>query len=277
MKTLPFTKMSGAGNDFVIMEAAALKGLDVKKLTIQICDRANGVGADGLLILDKSKKCDYKMRIINADGSEAEMCGNGSRCLIDYIARKKEPKNPAISLETLAGAVLGEAQKEAVRVRLSDPVDYAPNIGIMVNGRKLKVDYIDTGVPHTIVFVDDLDKIDVNTIGRAIRAHEEFKPRGTNVNFVEQIKEDLIHVRTFERGVEAETKACGTGSVASAIVTYLKANPKVKVFQNAVMHVKTTGGEMLQVSFDLANRKAANVWLKGKVNWICEGKYFLKS
>ncbi len=274
MKTLNFTKISGAGNDFVVMEASLLKGLDVKKLAVQACDRTSGIGADGLLILDKSKKADYKMRIINADGTEAEMCGNGSRCLIEYIVRNKLPKNATISLETLAGTVLGEVQKEVVKVRLSDPVDYAPNIGIILNSRKLKVDYIDTGVPHAIVFVDELEKIDVNTLGRDIRAHEEFKPRGTNVNFVEQIKEDLIHVRTFERGVEAETKACGTGSVASAIVAYLKANPKLKVFQNAIMHVKTTGGELLEVSFDLANRKATNVWLKGKVNWIAEGEYY---
>lgn len=267
--------MSGTGNDFVIMEASALKGLDVKKLAVLICNRTNGIGADGLLILDKSKRADFKMRIINADGSEAEMCGNGSRCLIDYIVRNKSPKNTSVSLETLAGIVLGEVQKDAVKVRLSDPVDYAPNIGIILNGRKLKVDYIDTGVPHTIVFVDELEKIDVNAIGRVIRTHEEFKPRGTNVNFVEQIREDLIHVRTFERGVEAETKACGTGSVASAIVAYLKANPKLKVFRNATMHVKTTGGEMLEISFDLANRKATNVWLKGKVNWIAEGEYYV--
>ncbi len=277
MKTLNFTKMSGAGNDFVIMEASALKGIDVKQLTTEVCDRTNGVGADGLLILDKSKKADYKMRIINADGSEAEMCGNGSRCLIEYIVRTKNPKNSTISLDTLAGIVLGEVLKKAVKVRLSDPRDYAPDIKIEVSDRKIKVHYIDTGVPHTIVFVDDLDKIEINTIGPMIRTHEEFKPRGTNVNFVEQIKEDLIHVRTYERGVEAETKACGTGSVASAIVTYLKANPKLKNFQNAVMQVKTTGGDILEVSFDITSGKASNVWLKGHVRLIAEGKYYFNS
>lgn len=274
MKILNFTKMSGAGNDFVIMEAFALKGIDVKQLTLEVCNRTNGVGADGLLILDKSKKADYKMRIINADGSEAEMCGNGSRCLIEYIARMKKPKNPAISLDTLAGIVRGEVFKKAVRVRLSDPRNYAPDIKIEVNERKIRVHYIDTGVPHTIVFVDDLEKIEVDPIGRTIRNHQEFVPRGTNVNFVEQIKEDLIFVRTYERGVEAETKACGTGSVASAIVTYLKANPKLKNFQNAVMQVKTTGGDILEVSFDVTNGRASNVWLKGHVRLIAEGKYY---
>ncbi|MBN1870530.1 MAG: diaminopimelate epimerase [Candidatus Omnitrophica bacterium] len=273
MKTIPFTKMAGAGNGFIIIEAR--KGLDLKKLAIAACDRTNGIGADGLLVLDKSKKADYRMRILNADSSEAEMCGNGARCLAAYIVRNKTPKKQCFSIETLAGLVLGEAKGEEAKVRLSPPKDYRANIPIMVAGRKITASYIDTGVPHTVVYVDHLKVIDVAKIGRLIRNHTKFKPRGTNVNFVEQANENLVCVRTYERGVEDETKACGTGSVASAIITYLKANPDIKNKSKAKMNVRTAGGEILEITFDLTKGKVLNVWLKGSAHFIAKGVYYV--
>ncbi len=210
--------MAGAGNDFVIVEAPFKA--DAKKLTTKVCDRTNGIGADGLLILDKSKKADYRMRIINADGSEAEMCGNGARCIASYIVKEKHPKKKLFSIETLAGIIMAEAKGEVARVRLSDPTDYRPNVHLNISGRKIHVHYIDTGVPHTIIFVDDLASINVNKIGAAVRYHKDFKPRGTNANFVEQLGENLVEVRTYERGVEDETKACGTGSVAAGLIAF---------------------------------------------------------
>lgn len=275
MKTLHFTKISGAGNDFLVLEDPKLKRLNLKKLTPKACDRTNGVGADGLLILGKSKTSDYKMRIINADGSEAEMCGNGVRCLASYIVRTHKEKKKIFSIETAAGEILVSVQGETALARLSDPADYRPDIDLNIEERTLHVQYIDTGVPHTIVFVDALKAVDVDTIGRTIRAHRHFKPRGTNVNFVEQFGPDLIHARTYERGVEGETKACGTGSVASAIVTYLKANPSTSKIKGATMNVKTSGGEILEVKFDIENGNPLNVWLKGKINWIAEGEYYV--
>ena len=220
-----FTKMAGAGNDFILIEA--LKGLDYKKLTLKICDRTNGIGADGVLVLDKSSKADYRMRIINADGSEAEMCGNGARCIAAYIVRHKKLAKKMFSIETLAGIISGEAKGETATVRLSDPRDYRPNIPLIINKRKIQAHYIDTGVPHTITYVQGLDGIPVNEIGPSIRRHEAFAPRGTNVNFVEQVGDNLVAVRTFERGVEGETKACGTGSVAAGLVSYLQFHPEV--------------------------------------------------
>ncbi len=274
MKNLSFTKMSGAGNDFIVIDAPKEK-LDLKKLAIKACDRSNGIGGDGLLVLNKSKESDYKMRIINADGSEAEMCGNGARCMAAYIVLNRKPKKKLFSMETLAGEVLAEAKGETAIVRLSNPKDYNPSITIKVNDRDLHVTYIDTGVPHTIVFVDQLPGIDVKTLGSIIRNHQQFKPRGTNVNFVEQIDAGLVAARTYERGVEDETKACGTGSVASAIVSYLKANPLVSSMKKCQMKVKTTGGEILEVTFDLHGDQITNVWLKGSARFIAKGEYFL--
>jgi len=273
MPTLPFTKMAGAGNDFIVIEAR--KGLNLKRLALRVCDRTNGIGADGLLVLDQSKKSDFQMRIINADSSEAEMCGNGARCMAAYIARHKKPSKKIFSIETLAGTILGEAKGETAVVRLSDPKDYRSNIPLTIHGQKIKVHYIDTGVPHTIVYVDHLELINVAKIGNIIRHHKKFQPRGANVNFVEQVTKNLVNARTYERGVEDETKACGTGSVAAALVTFLKANPDTRNKTKAKMKVRTTGKEILKITFDLENSQISNVWLKGSANFIAKGEYYV--
>ena len=265
--------MAGAGNDFVVIDAKP--GLNYKKLTLAACDRTNGIGADGLLILDKSRKADYKMRIINADGSEAEMCGNGGRCMAVYIQDHRKPKKKLFSIETLAGTILGQADGETAKIRLSDPQGLRTDIKITFNDRPLTVHYIDTGVPHTIIFVDGLDKIDVAGIGPSIRNHKAFAPRGANVNFVEQIGPDLVYARTFERGVEGETKACGTGSVASAIVAYIKAHPASSGKRDARMKVKTASGEILDIRFKQNGDKISDVWLKGSARFIAQGEFFL--
>ena len=265
--------MVGAGNDFIVIDAA--KGLNYKKLAGAVCSRTSGIGADGLLILEQSKKADHRMRIINSDGSEAEMCGNGARCMAAYIAQKKPHAKSKFTMETLAGVVSAEILKNKIRVRLSDPKDYQANIPLEINANKITVGYIDTGVPHTIVYVDHLKEMNVAAIGRVIRWHPQFAPRGTNVNFVEQIHENLVEVRTFERGVEGETRACGTGSVAAAIVTYLKANPEIKIQRHASMNVLTASGEILNVMFDFQDDFITNVWLLGSAKFIAKGDYYV--
>lgn len=272
MQKINFTKMCGAGNDFIVIDA--IKSINYKDLAIKVCDRTNGIGADGLLILDVSKKYDFKMRIINADGSEAEMCGNGARCMAAYISRNSKPKKQTFSMETLAGEILAEAKGEIAKVRLSEPKDYKENITLEVNGRLINVSFINTGVPHTIVFVDELKKIDVKKLGEIIRYHKAFEPKGTNVNFAEQIDKNLVAVRTYERGVEDETKACGTGSVAVSIVTHLKSHPELKDNKDNKMLIKTKSGEILEISFDLINGCVKNVWLKGSSKFIAKGEYY---
>jgi diaminopimelate epimerase len=281
MKKILFTKIQGAGNDFIIVNAVGaqravpLQFNKLKKLAIAMCNRHTGIGADGLLILDKSKAADYRMRIINADGSSAEMCGNGARCMAAYIVKTQKPRKKLFSIETLAGLIKAEAKGEVANVRLSDPRDYAADIPLELNGRNIRVHYIDTGVPHTIIFVNGLETIDVAAIGNPVRYHEQFKPRGTNVDFVEQLNGDCVALRTYERGVEGETLACGTGSVAAALVGYLQANPDVQTKRNARMKVRTASGEILQVTFNLREGKISDVWLKGSAKFIAKGEYYV--
>ncbi|MDE1920725.1 MAG: diaminopimelate epimerase [Candidatus Omnitrophica bacterium] len=273
MVNVPFVKMVGAGNDFIIIDAH--KNFDYAAFAKSVCARQNGIGADGVLILDKSARSDYRMRIINADGSEAEMCGNGARCMAVYIAGHKNPVKALFGMETLAGEILAEVQGETARVRLSNPKDYMPDLNITVAKQKLQVHYIDTGVPHTVLFVDGLQEVNAGSIGALIRNHPRFAPRGANVNFVERAREGMVAVRTYERGVEAETLACGTGAVASALVAYLHAHPKVKKFKGASMRVVTASKEILEITFDLdEGYKIDNVWLKGSAKLIAKGEYF---
>ncbi|MDE2027013.1 MAG: diaminopimelate epimerase [Candidatus Omnitrophica bacterium] len=273
MVSIPFVKMVGAGNDFIIIEAR--KDMDYAKFAQAACARQNGIGADGVLVLDKSAESDYRMRIINADGSEAEMCGNGARCMAAYIVANMRPVKALFGMETLAGEILAEAKGETARVRLSPPKDYMPDLNITVAKQKLQVHYIDTGVPHTVLFVDGLQEVDANSMGALIRRHPRFAPRGTNVNFVERAREGMVAVRTFERGVEAETLACGTGAVASALIAYLHAHPKLKKQKGASMKVLTQAKEILEITFDLdEGHKIDNVWLKGSAKLIAKGEYF---
>ena len=272
-KTISFVKMTGAGNDFLILEP--LKGVNLKTLALTMCDRTNGIGADGILILERSKKADYKMRIINADGSEAEMCGNGARCMATYIVRYKKPSKKLFGIETPAGIILAEASDEIATIRLSEPKDYRPDVFLTIQKRKLRVQYIDTGVPHAVILVEGLPKIDVRTIGRMIRYHKKFAPRGTNVNFIEQIKPGLIAARTYERGVEDETRACGTGSVASALIAFMQMYPETRSKTDARMKVMTQNWDILDVTFDITDNRINNVWLKGPAKFIAQGHFFI--
>ncbi len=272
MKTVKFTKMVGAGNDFIVVDAQT--GMNYKRLAKLICDRKTGIGADGLLVWDKSRRADYKMRIINSDGSEAEMCGNGIRCMTIYILHEKQSKKRDFAIETKAGIIHCHTDGKSAKVRLSEPFGLQEDISLKINKRKIQVNYIDTGVPHVVVFVEGIDCIDVSKIGRVIRMHKRFWPKGANVNFCEQVDRNTISVRTYERGVEEETLACGTGSAASAIITYLKANPNVFNKSNVGMKVKTRSGEILRINFDLVERRVTNVWLRGGGRLIANGQYY---
>lgn len=275
MKKIPFVKMSGAGNDFIIVET--LSRMSLKKLAISVCHRTSGVGADGLMIAEPSKKADYRMRIINADGSEAEMCGNGARCMAAYLFATKHIKSNSLTLETLAGIIHAKKAGKLISVRLSDPKDLQKNIAVTINQCSLRLHSINTGVPHAGCFVHNLEKIDIDRLGRLIRFNKKFAPKGTNANFIEYLADDFIAVRTYERGVEAETLACGTGSVACAIIAYFKMNPSVTTQKNASMRVKTKSGEILKVSFDLVDSKISNVWLTGSANFIARGQLLINS
>lgn len=276
MKKIPFYKMHGAGNDFIVIDHQA--DLDYGALAKKACDRHMGIGADGVLVLDKSKTCNYRMRIFNDDGSEAEMCGNGARCMASYIVHKYAVVPESFTLETMAGPIQATASGEMASVKLSDPKDYRPDIEIRLADQKIYGHFINTGVPHVVIFVQGLQEVDVNDLGSVIRYHKVFEPKGTNVDFVEKVKEGYLTLRTYERGVEAETLACGTGSVASAIVGHLLGSDKLEPAKGALIKVVPKSGEMLDVVFDLDiqdNRPViTNVWLKGNGKIICKGEYY---
>ncbi|MCX5703324.1 MAG: diaminopimelate epimerase [Candidatus Omnitrophica bacterium] len=263
MREIKFTKMVASGNDFIVIPLSRWPVIPLKRLAKDICDRKFGIGADGLLILEKSKVADIRMRIFNVDGSEAQMCGNGARCIALYTGRKNT------KIETKAGIIEAQVKGDNVRIKLTDPKDIELGVPLTVNGRKLKVNFVDSGVPHVVIFVQGLDKIDVLNIGRSIRYHKKFAPRGANVNFIEVLSADSLKIRTYERGVEDETLACGTGSVASAVIFALKSNTLNKI------NLHTRGQEILQVYFKKQGPKFNHVWLEGKARIICQGAYYV--
>ena len=258
--------MVASGNDFVVLEFLSSRVLELKKLALKVCDRKYGIGADGLLVLGKSKVADVKMRIFNADGSEAEMCGNGARCVALWLADNRKPKTENLTIETKAGIIRAQVKAGSVKIRLTDPKDIKLDLPIRVNNRALKVNFVDTGVPHTVIFASGLEKIDVFNLGRLIRYHKKFAPRGTNVDFVEIASKNTINIRTYERGVEDETLACGTGSVASALIFALKAEVANKVY------VRTKSKEVLSVYFKRMGKKFSDVWLEGKAGIVFKGE-----
>ena len=270
MKKLGFTKMVASGNDFVIIDnrhapCAARFALLAKKL----CDRIYGIGADGLLLLEKAKGADIRMRIFNADGTEAEMCGNGARCAALWANEKL--KNKKLTIKTKAGIIAAEVSGDNVKIKLTDPKNIKTDISIKVNNRALKVNFINTGVPHAVIFVEGLNKINVAGIGREIRHHNEFKPAGTNVDFVQILNNDTIKTRTYERGVEDETLACGTGAAAAALIT----NYQLPITNYGKINVYTQGGEILKVYFERVDNGFRNVWLEGKAQVVFKGDYYV--
>ncbi len=262
MKKIGFYKLEASGNDFILLDQRRKskgRSLDYKNFAKKYCQRKLGIGADGLLVIEPSRKAAFKMRIFNADGSEAEMCGNGARA-VGLWARKR-----FLSFETKAGIIESELSENNVKIKVTNPFGLKRNVPIKVLGRNLKVNFINTGVPHLVILVESLEKIDVDNIGRAVRFHKKFQPAGANVNFVEVEKKDFIRIRTYERGVEAETLACGTGTVASAIVA---------TRQNKIK-VKTKSGEILKVYSSFKGNKINNVWLEGRVSCLYKGELII--
>jgi len=261
MKKIDFYKVQGSGNDFILFDARKSKIADYKKTALSLCRYKFGIGADGLLVIEPSKSADFKMRIFNSDGSEADMCGNGARCVGLWCGKKHarfETRAGMIETKLLSG--------NAVKTRFTDPSQLRLDIPLSIFGRSIKASFINTGVPHLVLFVDSLDDIDIKEIGREIRFHEAFSPNGTNVNFVEVKDKGLICLRTYERGVEDETLACGTGSVASALIFGLKNGLSGSV------KVKNKSNEVTTVYFEREDDKFRNVWLEGKAFLTFTGK-----
>jgi len=212
---IPFTKMHGAGNDFILIDDRALTfPVSDKAFLVRIGSRRTGVGCDGIILIQPSEVADLQMRFFNPDGGEQDMCGNGARCFARWaFDRGAAPRK--MKIETRAGLVCAEVLGDQIRLILTDPTDWRMNIDAGLAG---PVDFVNTGVPHVVVRVDDLENMDISTVGKRLREHESFAPEGTNANFVKVEEDGTLSVRTYERGVEAETLACGTGATAAALV-----------------------------------------------------------
>ena len=265
---LAFVKMSGTGNDFILVDHRRPRIVPeaMPEFARLVCRRRFSVGADGLILIEDSEQADFRWRFFNADGSEAEMCGNGARCAARF-AYMHGIAPARMRFETLAGIIEASVADINVSVKMTRPTDLRLDLGLEVGGASLVLHSVDTGVPHVVIFVEDIDRTDVCGLGRSIRHHEAFMPAGTNVNFVQQRPDGAFKVRTYERGVEDETRACGTGAVAAALVAALLERAASPV------EIVTSGGDRLTILFDLQGGPAAdNVFLKGPAHVVYRGE-----
>uniref|UniRef100_A0A7C4XLE8 Diaminopimelate epimerase n=1 Tax=candidate division WOR-3 bacterium TaxID=2052148 RepID=A0A7C4XLE8_UNCW3 len=266
MKPIFFTKMEATGNDFVLIDNREgmfkefLRSNGAKEIIKKMLDRHFGIGGDGLIILEEAKGYPFSMKYFNCDGSEAVLCLNGARCAVDF-AYRLGIINAKGKFLTPAGPIGFFHQSHAVSIEVNPPTEINLNLVIAIGQKKHKVHFLKLGVPHTVIFVDDYDEIDILKLGSAIRNHKTFAPEGTNVNFVRNDEKELF-VRTYERGVEGETLSCGSGAVCSAYIAI-----KLFIVSSPVL-VKTNGGE-LNVTVD------DRLYLEGPVNFVCDGTYYL--
>lgn len=259
---IEFWKMEGTGNDFILIDNRGQLIEDRAKVAGVLCERKKGVGADGLILIEKAADADFTMRIFNPDGSEAEMCGNGARCAVRF-AYLKEIAGEKCVFQTLSGKIRAELDGTRVKIKMTDPYDLRKIDTLDIDGKPYKGYYINTGVPHFVIPVAALDKLAVRQTGAKIRFHKLFHPAGTNVDFVHTEK-GKVYVRTYERGVEDETLSCGTGAVASALISALEngLTPPVAVL--------TRGGEVT-VWFERNEDQFSEVFLEGEASIAYRG------
>jgi len=287
MKIL-FTKMHGTGNDFIIIDEFKKVLIAEKKkpsFVKKISDRHFGVGSDGIIVVQKSKKNDARFVFYNPDGSRAEMCGNGIRCFAKYLYEHNIVKKNKIVIETLAGSITAELKiknSKVFRVRVDMgwprlkrkdipvagyPSDTFINKKVTIEGRIFRITAVGMGNPHAVIFVKNVDSIDVKKDGFVVRYHKKLFPKGTNVHFVQKIKDNEFRIRTYERGVEDETLACGTGICASAVAVVLNklADPKKQILFNAI------GGDV-KIELDYQDNNINRIYLIGPAEEVFSAK-----
>ena len=265
MKLL-FTKMNGAGNDFVCLDCRTREIQLTQEQIARLCHRQRGVGADGLLLLEnpQGREADFAMRYFNADGREAEMCGNGARCLARFAYQMTDSSKQAMVLQTKAGMVEASVQGQEIRLKMTPPTEIQLSRMIETSLGKIEAHSINTGVPHLVIFTRKLDQAPLERLGPELRDHKAFAPHGTNVNWVDveprlsqkgrtRNQPSCISIRTYERGVEAETLACGTGAVAAALVANVIYNLKPPI------DVRVAGGDTLRVDFKHAELTSSEI------------------
>jgi diaminopimelate epimerase len=259
---LKFTKISATGNDFILFDNRDGKLTGEKHDFFKgICQRRFSVGADGILLIETSEQFDFSLRYFNSDGNIGEMCGNGARASA-YYAFKNNIAPAEMSFDVLGVLYRASVADDWVKLFMPPPVEIKEYPAVLQEDEFEEGGYLNVGVPHYVIFVPDVEKIDVEKIGRKYRHHKYFFPWGTNTNFVQVVNNRTIKIRTYERGVEEETFACGTGTISSAIL----ANKQKKI--KLPMTVQAKGG-LLRVNFD---EKVSQVELEGMVNIAYSGE-----
>ncbi|NNG06683.1 MAG: diaminopimelate epimerase [Desulfobacteraceae bacterium] len=267
MKTIEFWKMNGSGNDFILIDNrdGSVEEEEMGLLVERTCRRRESVGADGLIFVSRSDRFDFAWRYFNADGGEVEMCGNGSRCVARFAHLKGIAKSK-MTFETLAGPVSAEVMGRVVMVLMPDPSGLEMDVGLSREAGWLNVDFINTGVPHVVVQVDNLSRHPVFEQGRSIRYHNMFSPEGTNANFMKVLGPNMVEIRTYERGVEDETLSCGTGAIASALIA------SARDMVGSPVKVRTKGGEELGIHFQKEGDEFKQVWLEGSTSIVYQAQ-----
>ncbi|MBU2491122.1 MAG: diaminopimelate epimerase [Bacteroidetes bacterium] len=283
MQKITFSKYSGAGNDFVLIDKQLNPDFEIKPETIKnLCDRRNGVGADGVLLISDSETHNFEMEYYNADSTTGTLCGNGARCALSYSKLSgRIPGTEAVFTNNninYSGEIISGNK---IKFNLNEPEDFKFNFKVKASGQLINACFVNTGSPHVVINIGDIlsdpkkinsaykniNDVPVYSIGKEIRNLPEFN-NGTNVNFI-KIDDSKIFIRTYERGVEEETLACGTGSVASALIAYFnhKFNPPAELV--------TKSGEILTVDFKIDDKKITNVSLTGSAIQIFKGEILI--
>jgi diaminopimelate epimerase len=279
---VPFCKLSGSGNDFILIDHRTpfLPEATLSQWVAKICAHRLSVGADGVILIEPPSptasagsassansdgKADFRWRLFNADGSPAEMSGNGGRCAARFAYLKGIAK-AAMVFDTPAGLIQAEVIGDRVKIRFTNPTDFRWRLAVEIDGARREGHFVNTGVPHLVYLVEDVDAVDVLSIGRKSRLHPRFQPAGTNVNFIQQLDAHRFKIRTYERGVEDETLACGTGSVAAALIA-----ASVDGAESPVT-LLPKGGQPLTVTFSREGERFRDIYLAGDARVVYDGE-----
>ncbi len=260
-----FSKYSGLGNDFIFVDNRE-KEFPVDKSFIQdLCDRHEGIGADGVVLVENSDRANCRMRIFNADGGEAEMCGNALRCLYLFLEELGDVKE-TYSVQTFNRFLQITRKRDEITCQMGDVPSIDWDIELNFNEMPLKGYFLDTGVPHVVIPVNDLHRLPVLALGSYVRHHKRFAPKGTNVDFISINKDKVIEIRSYERGIENETQACGTGCAAAAIIGHLLYRLPLPI------KVKTLKGQFLTFNFEYIESKVKNLEMTGAAKLVFKGE-----
>jgi diaminopimelate epimerase len=267
MKNIPFAKLTGAGNDFVIIDNRSAIIRAPNRLAMRLCDRRFGIGADGLILIEESRVADYRMMYYNSDGSYGGMCGNGGRCAARFASDQGIAQDKH-RFEALDFSYEATVTKRSVTLRMKNVIAPQFSKSLQLGDEEFNYHFMDTGSPHAVIAVNksQLNAVPVESLGKSLRHHKAFSPKGTNVNFLAKKSSRAIRMRTYERGVEAETLACGTGSIACSIVASVLWNMKPPVT------VITQSCEVLIVNFKETDRGFEAVTLTGPAEKVFKGE-----